>query len=138
MRTLKGPEKIWSVLIFPLYGVSEGEERKRKLLKFSWRNYCWNFSIPEEETETHTEITESPKQDKHRITLKHIIKMAKCEEKETSLKAVREYKRDTPKGYQLIFQQKLCKPEGSGKIYIFIYLFLSFFLFFFNLFFFYL
>ena len=61
------------------------------------------------------ESKESPKQDKHRIRLKHIIKMAKCEEKETILKTVREYTRDTPKGCQLIFQQKLCKPEGVAR-----------------------
>ena len=90
MRTFKWPEIIWSVLIFTLYGVSEGEQRKRKLLKLTDEIFCWKFSIPEEETETHMESKESPKQDKHRIRLKHIIKMAKCEEKETILKTVRE------------------------------------------------
>ena len=49
-----------------------------------------------------------------------LIKLTKFKGKEKILKAVREkqqitYKR-TPIGYELLFQQKLCRPEGSGMI----------------------
>ena len=46
------------------------------------------------------------------------IKMAKVKEK--ILKAVREkhsVTRESLLGCQLIFLQKLCRPEGNGKIY---------------------
>ena len=50
---------------------------------------------------------------------RHItIKMAKVKEK--ILKAVREkhsVTRESLLGCQLIFLQKLCRPEGNGKIY---------------------
>ena len=39
-----------------------------------------------------------------------LIKLSKIKHKEKILKATREK--------QLIFQQKLCKPEGSGRIYL--------------------
>ena len=51
-----------------------------------------------------------------------IIKMTKVKGKERILKAAREKQRvtykGTPKGYQLIFQQKLCRQDGSGMIYL--------------------
>ena len=55
----------------------------------------------------------------NRPTPRHItIKMAKVKEK--ILKAVREkhsVTRESLLGCQLIFLQKLCRPEGNGKIY---------------------
>ena len=58
-----------------------------------------------------------------RNTPKHIlIKLTKIKLKEKILKAAREKQKITykriPIRYQLIFQQKLCKPEGSGRIYL--------------------
>ena len=54
-----------------------------------------------------------------RNTLRHIaIKLIKT--KDIILKATREkrqHTRENPKGYQLISQHKLCKPEGIGTIY---------------------
>ena len=49
-----------------------------------------------------------------------LIKLTETEHKERILKAVREkqqltYKRNSK---QLIFQQKLCRAEGNGKIYL--------------------
>ena len=56
-------------------------------------------------------------------TPRHIlIKLTKIKFKEKILKAAREKQKITskgiPEGYQLIFQQKLCRPEGSGRIYL--------------------
>ena len=55
----------------------------------------------------------------NRLTTRHIIiKMAKVKDKERILKAAREKQRviykGTPIGYQLIFPQKLCRPERNG------------------------
>ena len=56
-----------------------------------------------------------------RNTLKHIlIKLSKFKYKEKILKATREKQHITYKGIpirltELIFQQKLCKPKGSGR-----------------------
>ena len=51
---------------------------------------------------------------------RHIsMKLTKIKDKEKILKATRENKQHTkepPLGYKLIFQQKLCRPEGSGRI----------------------
>ena len=50
--------------------------------------------------------------------------MAKVKDKERILKAARKkqktetHTREPPEVYQLIFQQKLCRPEGSGMIYL--------------------
>ena len=51
-----------------------------------------------------------------------LIKLTKTKHKERTLKAAREKQQVTYKGnpyvYQLIFQQKLCRPEGNGRIYL--------------------
>ena len=57
-----------------------------------------------------------------RNTLRHIlIKLSKIKYKEKILKAAREKQQITYKGIPirltLIFQQKLWKPEGSGRTY---------------------
>ena len=54
---------------------------------------------------------------------KHIlIKLTKTEHKERILKAAREKQqatyRETPYVEQLIFHQKLCRPEGNGTMYL--------------------
>ena len=50
-----------------------------------------------------------------------VIKMAKIKDKERILKAARKKQQVTYKGtpikLSLTFQQKLCRPEGSGMIY---------------------
>ena len=51
-----------------------------------------------------------------------LIKLTKIKDKENILKATREKQQITYKGilkgYQLIFQQKLCRTEGNGMIYL--------------------
>ena len=51
-----------------------------------------------------------------------LIKLAKTKHKERILKVAREKQQVTYKGnpyvLQLIFQQKLCRPEGNGRIYL--------------------
>ena len=58
-----------------------------------------------------------------RNTPRHIlIKLMKTKHKERLLKAARQkqqwHTRETPYVYQLIFQQKLCRPEGNGRVYL--------------------
>ncbi|CAK6436287.1 unnamed protein product [Pipistrellus nathusii] len=61
------------------------------------------------------------KRNPKRTTPKHIIiKIPRAKDKERILKATREKQLITYKGaydYQLISQQKLCRPDGSGKKY---------------------
>ena len=51
-----------------------------------------------------------------------LIKLTKTKHKERILKVAREKQQVTYKGnpyvLQLIFQQKLCRPEGNGMIYV--------------------
>ena len=54
-----------------------------------------------------------------RNTSRHmVIKLTKSKDREKILKVAREKKiiREYPLDHQLIFQQKLCRPEGSGMI----------------------
>ena len=63
-----------------------------------------------------------------RNTPRHIlIKLTKTKHKERILKAAREKQQVTYKGtnikakphtFMLNFQQKLCRPEGNGRIYL--------------------
>ena len=57
-----------------------------------------------------------------RNTLRHIlIKLTEIKHKERILNAARENQQVTYKrklNYQWIFQQKLCRPEGNGRIYL--------------------
>ena len=51
-----------------------------------------------------------------------LIKLTKTKYKERILKAAREKQQETYKGNPMcltaIFQQKLCRPEGNGRIYL--------------------
>ena len=51
-----------------------------------------------------------------------LIKLTKAKHKEIILKAAREKQQVTYKGNPIrltaIFQQKLCRPEGNGSIYL--------------------
>ena len=56
-----------------------------------------------------------------RNTPRHIlVKLTKTKHKEIILKVAKEEQQVTYKGnpIQLIFQQKFCRPEGNGRIYI--------------------
>ena len=58
-----------------------------------------------------------------RNTPRHIlIKLTKTKHKERILKAAgksnKEHTRETPYVYQRIFQRKLCRPQGNGRIYL--------------------
>ena len=58
-----------------------------------------------------------------RNTPRHIlVKLTKTKHKERILKATREKQQVTCKGNPIhlttIFQQKLCRPEGNGRIYL--------------------
>ena len=58
-----------------------------------------------------------------RNTPRHtLIKVTKTKHKERILKATREKQQVTCKGNPIhlttIFQQKLCRPEGNGRIYL--------------------
>ena len=71
------------------------------------------------ETDTKVQKSKSPKQHvlKEIHTKTFIIKMLKVKGKE--IKQEKESQtRELPQGYQLIVQQKLCKPEVSGMIYL--------------------
>ena len=74
---------------------------------------------------TRKEIVNQVQYRKHsrRNMLCHIlIKLTKIKHKENILKAAREKQQVTYKGIPIRltadFQQKFCKPEGSGKIYL--------------------
>ena len=58
--------------------------------------------------------------EKHSKT--HTIKLTKSKHKERILKAAREKQKVTYKGNPIcltaIFQEKLCRPEGNGRIYL--------------------
>ena len=51
-----------------------------------------------------------------------LIKLPETKHRGRTLKAAREKQQVTYKGnpyvYQLIFQQKLCRPKGNGRIYL--------------------
>ena len=61
----------------------------------------------------------NPKRKRQRYT---VIKMTKTKDEERILTAAMEKQQintsEHPYGYQFIFQQKLCRPEGSGMIYL--------------------
>ena len=75
------------------------------------------------EKEIFNQVQEEQRAPYRRITPRHIlIKLIRTKYKETVLKSAREKQQVTYKGncihLQLIFQQKLCRPEGNGRIYL--------------------
>ena len=109
----------------PYYGVPEGEEREKETEKIFQEIMAKNF--PNMGKESLTQIQEAQqvpyKINPRRNTPRHVlIKLTKMKEKEKILKAAREKKQVTYKGtpirLQQIFQQKLCRPEGRGMIYL--------------------
>ena len=75
------------------------------------------------EKEIVNQVQEAQRVPYRRNMPRHIlIKLAKTKNKERLLKAAREKQRVTYKGspicLMLIFQQQLCRPEGTGRIYL--------------------
>ena len=116
-----------------ILGLPEGGEREKGV-----KMYLMKLWLKTSQT---CRRKQSPKSRKHRVpnrikpkrtTPRHIIiKMAKIKDKERILKATRFSLvaflqsnklsiliRKLPQGYQLTFQQKLYRPEGSGTIYL--------------------
>ena len=88
-----------------IIGVPEGKEREKKPEKIFEEVIAENF------------LTVPDRINPRRTTLRHIlIKFTKVKDKEKILRATREQQQGIYKGiltgYQLIFQQKLCRPEG--------------------------
>ena len=102
----------------------EGEEREKGTEKIFQEIIAKNFPHMGKEPLTQIQEAQVPyKINPRRNTPRHIlIKLIKIKDKEKILKAAREKKQVTYKGtpisYQQIFQQKLCRPEGSGMIYL--------------------
>ena len=108
-----------------IIGVPEGEERQKGTEKIFQEIIAKNF--PNMGKEPLTQIQEAQrvpyKINPRRNTPRYIlIKLTKIKDKEKILKAAREKKQITSReprlGFQQIFQQKLCRPEGSGMIYL--------------------
>ena len=111
------------VLKFTLLGLQE-EKREKGANNICEDIIAENFSNLGREKDIQTmEAQRIPnRSNSERTTPKHIaIIMAKIKDTERIFKTARG-KQDTykgiPLGYLLTFQQKLCKPEGSGMIYL--------------------
>ena len=105
--------------------VPEEEEKKKGSEKIFEEIIVENF--PNMGKEIVTQVQEAQRVpyriNPRRNTARHIlIKLTKIKFKEKILKAVREKQKITykeiPIGYQLILQQKLCRPEGIVRIYL--------------------
>ena len=108
-----------------IIGVPEGEQREKGTEKIFEQIIAENF--PNIGKESLTQIQEAQqvpyKINPRRNSPRHIlIKLTKIKDKEKILKAAREKKQVTYKGTPIrllqMFQQKLCRPEGSGMIYL--------------------
>ena len=122
LRELWGNVKHTNIHII---GVPEGEEREKETEKIFQEIIAKNF--PNMGKKPLTQIQEAQrvpyKINPKRNTRRHIlIKLTKIKDKEKILKAAREKKQITykgsPKSYQQVFQQKFCRPEGGGMIYL--------------------
>ena len=108
-----------------IIGVPEEEEKKKGYEKIFEEIIVENF--PNMEKKIVNQVQEAQRVpyriNPRRNTPRHIlIKLKKTKHKERILKAAREKQQVTYKGnptrLQLIFQQKLCRPEGNGRIYL--------------------
>ena len=108
-----------------IIGVPEEEEKKKGYEKIFEEVIVENF--PKMEKEIVNQVQEAQRIpyriDPRKNMSRHIlIKLTKNKNKERILKAAREKQQVTYKGnpyvYQLIFQQKLCRPKGNGRIYL--------------------
>jgi len=119
--------ELWDNIKFSnihIIGVPEGEEREKETEKIFQEIIAKNFPHMEKEPVTQIQEARVPyKINPRRNTPRHIlIKLTKIKGKEKILKAAREKKQITykgsPKSYQQVFQQKFCRPEGGGMIYL--------------------
>ena len=108
-----------------IIGVQEEEEKKKGYEKIFEEIIVENFSNMEKETVNQV-------QEAHRVpyrinarrnTPRHtLIKVTKTKHKERIFKAAGAKQQVTYKGNPIhltaIFQQKLCRPEGNGRIYL--------------------
>ena len=104
-------------------GVSEEEEKTKGYEKIFEEIIVENFPNMEKETVKQTQEAQKVpyRRNPRRNTSGYIlIKLTKTKHKERLLKAAREKQQVTYKGnpIQLIFQQKLCRPQGNGRIYL--------------------
>ena len=106
-----------------IIGVPE-EEKKKGYEKIFEEIIVENF--PNMEKEIVNQVQEAQRvpyriNPPRRNTPRHIlVKLTKTKHKEIILKAAKEEQQVTYKGnpIQLIFQQKFCRPEGNGRIYL--------------------
>ena len=108
-----------------IIGVPEEEEKKKGYEKIFEEIIVENFPNMEKEIVNQVQGAQrvSNRINPRRNTPRHIlIKLTKIKHKERILKVAREKQQVTYKGnpyvLQLIFQQKLCRPEGNGRIYL--------------------
>ena len=108
-----------------IIGVPKEEEKKKGSQKISEDFVVENFlNMGKEIVKQVQEAQRVPYRiNCRRNTPRHIlIKQPKIKFKEKILQPAREKQKLTYKGfairYQLIFQQQLCRPEGSGRIYL--------------------
>ena len=108
-----------------IIGVLQEEEKKKVYEKILEEIIVENF--PNMEKEIVNQVREAQKVpyriNPRRNTPRHIlIKLTKIKHRERILKVAREKQQVTYKGnsyiLQLIFQQKLCRAEGNGRIYL--------------------
>ena len=106
-----------------IIGVPEEEEKKKGYEKIFEEIIVENF--PNMEKEIVHQVQEAQRVpyriNPRRNIPRHILtKLTKTKLKERILKEAREKQQVTYKGnpIQLIFQQKLCRPQGNGRIYL--------------------
>ena len=101
------------------YRVPEGEERDKGPMKISEEIIAKNIPNMRREHSRHKRadslIQDKPKEE---YTKTHINQTDKIKNREKILKAIREKEQITYKIIPIRFQQKLCRPEGSGMIYL--------------------
>ena len=104
-----------------IIGVPEEEGKKKGSEKILEEIIVENFTnmgkaIVNQVQEARSPYRINPRRNTPRHTL---IKLSKIKYKEKILKAAREKQQITYKGIPIrIFQQKFCKPEGSGRTYL--------------------
>ena len=102
---------------------------KERVWENFWQDYSWKFP---QHGKVNSQVQEvqtvpyriNPRRNMPRHTL---IKLTNIKHKEKNLKAAKEKQQVTYKGtnikakphtFMLNFQQKLCRPEGNGRIYL--------------------
>ena len=125
-RTENSLRDLWGNIKCPnvrIIGIPEEEEKKKVYEKNVEEIIVENFSNMGKETVNQVqEVQRVPYRiNPRRNTPRYIIiKLTKTKHKERILKSAREKQQVTykgnPIGFKLIFQQKLCRPEGDDRI----------------------